>query len=120
MTKNTENNLELKNCNCNEECCDECECECECDCDDSDFDFSELSDSFDNGNQEVIDFMQGILGSCHEQMRTALELTKLITEKSVIKDINEDKIFAIYQKALKVTVESFPLTEMLAKVPGEL
>jgi len=113
MTKNTKNNLELKNCNCNEECCDECN-----DCDDSDFDVSAFTDQFDNGNQEAIDFMQGMLGSCHEQMRTALELTKLIVEKSTIKDINEEKIFSIYKKALKVTSESFPLTEMLTKVPG--
>ena len=111
-TKNIKNDLELKNCNCNcnEECCDEC--------DDGDFDVSAFADQFDNGNQEAIDFMQGMLGSCHEQMRTALELTKLIAEKSTIKDMNEDKIFSIYQKALKVTSESFPLTAMLAKVPG--
>lgn len=116
MTKNTKNDLELKNCNCNEECCDDCDCDCECD--DGDFDFSELSDSFDNGNQEAIEFMQGMLGSCHEQMRIALELTKLIMEKSAIKDINEEKIFSIYKKALQVTSKSLPLTEMLAKVPG--
>lgn len=49
------------------------------------------------------------------QQMVALELTKLIVEKSPAENMNEENIFSVFKRATKVVIENSPLKALLEK-----
>jgi hypothetical protein len=85
-----------------------------------DFDFSEmLAPSYDDydDNETMADLMSGLIEASNNQMRLAIELTKLALDKNAAKDMNEDEVFSIFKKASAVIAESFPLKSLLENLP---
>lgn len=83
-----------------------------------DFDLSDIMGShYDEDDHDGImaDVMSGLIEASSSQMILAMELTKLAVEKSTAKDINEDKVFAIFKKSAAVIAESYPLQGLLEK-----
>ena len=56
--------------------------------------------------------MGGLIDANNHQATIAMELTKLIIEKSSDQSISEDKIFATFKRASKVVYDSFPLKSL--------
>jgi hypothetical protein len=78
-----------------------------------DFDFSE--DMEIPGDEAIAGMMNDMIETSNHQQTVALELTKLIVEKITTENLNEEKIFSVYQRATKVVAESFPLQEIWEK-----
>lgn len=78
-----------------------------------DFDFS---DEMDGAGDEVIaGFMSGLVEASNNQVRAAIELTKLIGEKSS-GNMSEEQVFSAFKKAIRIISESIPLKEMWEKI----
>jgi hypothetical protein len=75
-----------------------------------DFNFAEeLPD-----DEVIADMMVGLIEASNHQQRIAIELTKLVVEKST-QTMDEEKIFLAFKRASKVVIESFPLKELWEK-----
>lgn len=77
-----------------------------------DIDFTE---DFSSPNDEAIaGMMAGLIEASNHQQKIAIELTKLVVDKSP-EAINEEKIFSAFKRASKVVNESVPLKELWEK-----
>ena len=77
-----------------------------------DVDFSE---DFSSPNDETIaGMMAGLIEASNHQQKIAIELTKLVVEKSA-ESMNEEKIFSAFKRASKVVTESAALKELWAQ-----
>jgi hypothetical protein len=80
-----------------------------------DLDFSDEMNT--PGDEVIAGFMSGLVEASNNQLRVAIELTKLIVEKSV-GNMSEKDVFSVFKKATKVVTESVPLKEMWEKFGG--
>lgn len=70
---------------------------------------------FSSPNDEVIaGMMAGLIEASNHQQKMAIELTRLVVEKSN-EPINEEKVFSAFKRASKVVIENFPLKELWEK-----
>lgn len=77
-----------------------------------DVDFVE---DFSSPNDEAIaGMMAGLIEASNHQQKIAVELTKLVAEKTT-EAMNEEKIFSTFKRASKVVSESVPLKELWEK-----
>ena len=77
-----------------------------------DVDFAE---DYSSPNDEAIaGMMAGLIEASNHQQKIAIELTKLVIEKSS-EAMNEEKIFSAFKRASKVVTESVPLKELWEK-----
>ena len=66
-------------------------------------------EDFSSPNDEVIaSMMIGLIKASNHQQKMAIELTKLVVEKSA-ETMNEEKVFLSFKRASKVVGENFPL-----------
>jgi len=75
------------------------------------FDVIPLDDN-DYSDDMMVDVMGNMLEATNNQMAMALELTKLITANSQVKDM-EEYVFSIFKKAVKVVGENYPLKNIM-------
>lgn len=74
-----------------------------------DVDFEE---DFSSPNDEVIaGMMAGLIEASNHQQKIAVELTKLVVEKST-EAMSEEKIYSAFKRASKVVKESAALKEL--------
>jgi hypothetical protein len=78
-----------------------------------DFDLSDFMESSDN--EAMASIMAGLVEASNNQMKLAIELTKLAVEKNAAKGMNEDEVFSIFKKASAVIDESNPLKAVCEK-----
>lgn len=71
-----------------------------------DFDLSDFMDSPDD--EAIAGVLHGLIEASNNQMTLAIELTKLIVNKSADNTMNEDAIFSILKKSTKEIAENFP------------
>ena len=77
-----------------------------------DVDFAE---NFSSPNDETIaGMMAGLIEASNHQQKIAIELTKLVVEKST-EAMNEEKIFSAFKQSSKVVTENAPLKELWEK-----
>jgi len=83
----------------------------------NELDFDDLMLGLDSPDGEaVLGMMTGMLEAQRYQQQTALELTKLIVEKSGA--MKEDEIFGIFKRAFKNISEVSPIKELFEKMSG--
>jgi hypothetical protein len=66
------------------------------------------------GEEAVVGVLQGLIEASQHQQKTAIELTKLVVEKSS-ETMTEENIFSAFERATKVVAENFPLKELWEK-----
>lgn len=79
-----------------------------------DFDFSELMGSGED-DSAMAGFLHGIIEASNNQMTLAIELTKVVVNKSADKMMGADDIFSIFKQGSKVVADSFPLKALWEK-----
>lgn len=77
-----------------------------------DLDFSDDMES--PGDEVIAGFMSGLIEASNNQLRVAIELTKLVVEKSA-GNMSEENVFSAFKRATKVVTESIPLKELWEK-----
>lgn len=77
------------------------------------FDFSDMdiNDSYEDTNMSEI--MHLLMESNNQQMKVAVELTKIIVENNLLKNANENDVFSLFKKASKVVNESYNLDNLM-------
>lgn len=60
----------------------------------------------------IAGMMSGMVEASIHQQKIALGLTKLIVENNPLGKMNEEKIFALFERAIFVVTESSPLSEI--------
>ena len=83
----------------------------------NDFNFSDFLDAPDD--EAIAGVLHGLIEASNNQMTLAIELTKLIVNKSVDNTMSEDDIFGILKKSTKVIAENFPLKTLLEDFPSK-
>lgn len=82
-----------------------------------DFDFSEILKMDSSLDEEtVLGMMTGFIEACRHQQQTAIELTKLVIEKSVSEKIDEQEIFSTFKRASQAVSEVSPMKELFEKM----
>jgi hypothetical protein len=66
------------------------------------------------GDESVVGILQGLIEASQHQQKTAIELTKLVVEKSS-GTMTEGNVFSAFERATKVVAENFPLKELWEK-----
>jgi len=66
------------------------------------------------GDEAIARMMQGLIEVSHHQQGLALELTKLVVERSA-DPMNEEKIFSVFKRSSKVIADNFLLKELWEK-----
>ena len=79
------------------------------------FDFSEMLDSSMN-DAAIADVMTSLVETNNNQIRFAVELTKIIVDKTT-KEMSEDDVFATFIRACDVIKENFHVNKLLAQLP---
>ena len=74
-----------------------------------DFDLSGFDDEI------FADMMKGFIEANNHQTMLAMELTRLVIEKSPEQSMSADNIFAVFKRAMAVIYESSPLKDLLGK-----
>ena len=82
-----------------------------------DFDFPEMIDS-SYDDEVMTGIMNGMVEASNNQMLLALDLTKLALDKNS-KEMNEDEVFSIFNKASEVIYERYPLRKLMEKFETE-
>ena len=80
-----------------------------------DFDFSEMMEEASYNDELMAGVMNGLIEASNNQMKLAIELTRLAVEKSTAKEMNEDDVFSIFNKASTVIADKFPLKGLWEK-----
>ena len=75
---------------------------------DLDIDFPE---NLSPQDEAVAGMMMGLIEAGNYQQKMAIELTKLVVEKST-ETMDEEKVFSAFKRASKVVIENFPLKEI--------
>ncbi|MGB6976239.1 MAG: hypothetical protein WBE18_02115 [Gammaproteobacteria bacterium] len=80
-------------------------------------DFSFMVDDDPNEDHEVVnDMLENVFQVANHQIHAALELTKIITDKTTQAAVSKEQIFDTYREALKVIAESSPLLGLMEKL----
>lgn len=79
-----------------------------------DFDFQDIFQSGEN-DEAIAGFMHGIIEASNNQMTLAVELTKLVVNKST-NNMNEDEIFVVFKKASDVIANSTPMKGLMGQL----
>lgn len=66
------------------------------------------------GDEAIAGMMGGLIGASNRQQMMAIELTKLVIQKSA-EPMKEEEIFSIFKRATKVVIGHFPLKELWEK-----
>jgi len=81
------------------------------------FDFEDYEEFDDSSNNELMaGFVSGMLEASNNQAKIALELTKLIAEKTPSDKIDEEFVFSTFKKSTKVVSENQSLPELLKAI----
>lgn len=82
------------------------------------FDFIDMDESYDDDfdNVEMPEVMRILMEASNHQMGMAVELTKLIVEKNLVKNPNEDGVFAVFNKASKIINERYNLNTIMEQL----
>jgi hypothetical protein len=73
------------------------------------FDFSEGNDY--PGDDAIAGMMNGLVEASNHQQMMAIELTKIVVQKSA-EDMSEENIFSTFKRATKMVKEHFALKEL--------
>lgn len=65
------------------------------------------------GNEVLTEMMGNFVEASNEQIKMAVELTKLVVANNSNQTITEENVFATFKKASKVISESYPLKSLL-------
>jgi len=66
------------------------------------------------GDEVIAGMMNGLVEASNHQQKLALELTKLIVEKST-EQMTEEEIFLAFKRSQKAIADNFPLKELWEK-----
>jgi hypothetical protein len=82
--------------------------------DDEPFDLHYVEDVSSPNDEAISGMMVGLVEASNHQQKMAIELTKLVVEKSP-EAMDEEKVFSSFKRASKVVTEYFPLKELWEK-----
>jgi len=80
----------------------------------NDFGHMEMDEPY--GDEAMAGVMSGLIEASNQQMKMAIELTKLIVENNPTKGAGEEQIFSIFKKASKVVGDNHTLKTMLKQL----
>lgn len=75
------------------------------------FDIDLIRELSSPNDEALAGMMVGLIDASNHQQKMAIELTKLVVEKST-ENMDEEKIFLTFKQASKVVIENFPLKEL--------
>lgn len=81
---------------------------------DEDFDFDDMMDEPSYDNAVMANIMTTMVDATNHQLNRAIDLTKVVVEK-VDKNMSEEEIFNIFNKAADMIAERFPVKAMWDK-----
>jgi len=80
------------------------------------FDDLDFSEGMEMPGENLVEFMADIIEASNNQLSMAIELTKLIVEKSA-ENMNEEKVFSVFKQATQVISENMTLQKLWEKLP---
>lgn len=82
-----------------------------------DFDFSEILQMNSSPDDEVVlGMMTGLIEAYRHQQQTAIELTRLVMEKSASENMSEEEVFSTFKRASQAVSEISPIKELFEKM----
>lgn len=85
-----------------------------------DFDFSEILQMDSSHDDEVVlGMMTGLIEAYRHQQHTAIELTRLVIEKSASEKMSEEDVFSTFKRASQTVSEVSPIKELFEKMNGQ-
>jgi len=78
------------------------------------FGHMDMDDHYDD--EAMAGVMSGLIEASNQQMKMAIELTKLIVENNSTKGVSEEQVFSIFKKASKMVGENNTLKTMLKQL----